>query len=263
MIRKKTMRWIVSASMAAVVSLVGLTVYQVEKNQQGQIESQEQAKTEENVHLGGNHSAAEDESPHHSIIADEEEEIPTAETAGNQVKAKESENSTAPSHENGDTATQENASNTASSTNASAIVPEVNFTEDTLLGWPVEGTVIMDYSMDHTVYFPTLDVYKYNPSVLFGAEVGQTVEAAANGKVVKIEDTVETGTTITTDLGNGYQAVYGQLKDVLVEKGDVVSAGTVLGYINEPSRFYTEEGSNLYFAMTKDGKSIDPILYLP
>lgn len=262
MIRKKTMRWIVSASMAAVVSLVGLTVYQVEKNQQGQIESQEQAKKEENVHLGGNSSAAADESPHHSIIADEEEEIPSAETAADQVKAKESENSTASSHGNGDTATQE-ASDTASSENVSAIVPEVNFTEDTLLGWPVEGTVIMDYSMDHTVYFPTLDVYKYNPSVLFGAEVGQTVEAAANGKVVKIEDTVETGTTITTDLGNGYQAVYGQLKDVLVEKGDVVSAGTVLGYIDEPSRFYTEEGSNLYFAMTKDGESIDPILYLP
>ena len=88
------------------------------------------------------------------------------------------------------------------------------------------------------MYFPTLDVYKYNPSVLLEAEVGEPVEAAANAEIVKIEDTIETGTTITADLGNGYQAVYGQLKDVLVEEGEIVAAGTVLGYVNEPSRLY-------------------------
>lgn len=237
MIRKKAMRWIVSASLAATVTLVGVSVYQVEKSQQKEIESEEEANLENDVkeeaHLGGNSTA--EESPNHSVVTDEEEEIPTAETASDQVTAR----------------------------NSSVIVPDVNFTEDTMLEWPVEGTVIMDYSMDHTVYFPTLEVYKYNPSVLFGAEIGAPVEAAANAKVVKVEDTVETGTTITTDLGNGYQAMYGQLKEVLVEEGDVVASGTVLGYVNEPSRFYTEEGSNLYFAMTKDGESIDPVLYLP
>ena len=29
--------------------------------------------------------------------------------------------------------------------------------------WPVSGTVLMNYSMDKTVYFATLDQYKYNP----------------------------------------------------------------------------------------------------
>lgn len=252
MIRRKTMRWIVSTSLAAAVVLVGVSVYQVEKNQQKQIKSEDQADLEEDVHLGGNSTATKDESQNHSIVSDEEEEIPSAETASDQVKAK--ENTEEKHIEN------KNVEKTAGS---SMIVPDVNFTEDTLLDWPVEGTVIMDYSMDHTVYFPTLDVYKYNPSVLFEAETGEPVEAAANAKILKIEDTIETGTTITTDMGNGYQAVYGQLKEVLVEEGDVVAAGTVLGYVNEPSRFYTKEGSNLYFAMTKDGESVDPILYLP
>ena len=129
--------------------------------------------------------------------------------------------------------------------------------------WPVEGDVVMDYSMDHSIYFETLNVYKYNPSILLGAEVGTPVEAAANMKILKVEETLETGTTITADMGNGYQAVYGQLKDVTVSADDVVAAGTVLGYINEPTKYYTKEGANLYFSMTKDGESVDPVLYLP
>lgn len=250
--KQKMMRLLVSGSLLAAVALVGVSVYQVEMNQQERLEVQDSAEAEEKEnaaeeeHLGGNSTATVDEAPHHTVVDDEEEEVPpSAETSTDQVVAQIEEPK---SEETAET---------------SVIVPDVNFTEDTLLDWPVEGTVIMDYSMDHTVYFPTLDVYKYNPSVLLGAAAGDPVEAAANGKIVKIEESIETGTTITTDLGNGYQAVYGQLKDVMVKENDVVASGTVLGYVNEPTRFYTEEGCNLYFAMTKDGESIDPILYLP
>ena len=254
--RQKMMRLIVSGSLLAAVALVGVSVYQVENGQQEEYEIQETAEAEkedegtQEGRLGGNSTATADEEPHHAVVDDEEEELPSTEEASSgdvtaQLEAPES--------------SETESTETASST----ILPEVNFTDDMLLEWPVDGTVIMDYSMDHTVYFPTLDVYKYNPSVLMGAEVGSPVEAAANATIVKIEDSIETGTTITADLGNGYQAVYGQLKDVLVKENDVVAAGTVLGYVNDPTRFYTEEGSNLYFAMTKDGESIDPILYLP
>ncbi len=253
MSRKKTLRLIVSGSLLAAVALVGVSVYQVEMNQQERMELQDTAEVEdeddvtEEARLGGNSTATEDEEPHHAVVDDEEEEIPpSAETSSDQVVAQEE--------------TKEVEEETAET---SVIVPEVNFTEDTLLDWPVNGTIVMDYSMDHTVYFPTLDVYKYNPSVILGAEVGEPVEAAANCKIVNIEESMETGMTITADMGNGYQTIYGQLKDILVKENDVVTAGTVLGYVNEPTRFYTEEGSNLYFAMKKNGESVDPILYLP
>ena len=36
----------------------------------------------------------------------------------------------------------------------------INFTEDSYILWPVNGAVIMSYSMDKTVYFQTLDQYK-------------------------------------------------------------------------------------------------------
>ena len=87
--------------------------------------------------------------------------------------------------------------------------------------------------------------------------------AAAAGEVFSIENDAQTGTTVTMEMGNGYQAVYGQLKDLTVAEGDIVKEGTIIGYINAPTKYYSLEGSNLYFAMKKDGEPIDPITYLP
>ena len=37
-------------------------------------------------------------------------------------------------------------------TEAVQSIPEVNFTESSLMQWPVEGQVLLDYNMDHTIY---------------------------------------------------------------------------------------------------------------
>ena len=100
-------------------------------------------------------------------------------------------------------------------------------------------------------------------SDLISSEVGSPVAAVANGKIVSVVNNEETGQTVTVDMGNGYQAVYGQLKDVPFQAEEYVSAGSVLGYISEPTKYYTKEGANLYFALSKDGVPLDPMQYLP
>ncbi len=144
-----------------------------------------------------------------------------------------------------------------------AMAPDLNFTESSLMEWPVNGQVIIDYNMDNTIYFPTLNVYKTSPAIAISAEAGTPVMAVANGKILSITENEETGTTVTVDMGNGYQAVYGQLKDVPFQAEEYVSAGAVLGYVNEPTKYYTKEGANLYFALQKDGTPLDPLQYLP
>ena len=136
------------------------------------------------------------------------------------------------------------------------------FSEEDVLSWPVDGNVLIPFNMEQTVYFATLDQYKYNSAVLLAAATGDPVQAAANGKVVSVAENEETGTTVTLDMGNGYQAIYGQLKDLPVAEGQTVEAGTVLGYVNDPTKYYVKEGANLYFAMTKDGAAVDPMIYL-
>ena len=159
----------------------------------------------------------------------------------------------------------QSAVNTESvSTSASAeAAPKLSFSEDTLMEWPVDGSILLDYNMDQTVYFPTLDQYKLSPAISVQAVDGAPVLASVPGTVYSIEEDPQTGTTVTMEIGSGYQAVYGQLKDLTVEEGDTVTKGTVIGYVGTPTKYYSKEGSNLYFAMKKNGEPVDPIAYLP
>lgn len=125
--------------------------------------------------------------------------------------------------------------------------------------WPLEGNVIMNYSMDSTIYHATLDQYKYNPGIVIAGEVNSKVYSAAKGQITAIEQNEVTGTTVTVDLGDGYQAIYGQLKELNFKEGDYVESGHVLGYVSEPTKYYSVEGSNLYFELQKDGVPVDPI----
>ena len=136
------------------------------------------------------------------------------------------------------------------------------FSEDSVLTWPASGAVIMGYSMDQTVFFQTLEQYKYNPAMIIGGEVGETITASAAGIVTNIEETAQTGTTVTLDMGNGYTAVYGQLTDVPLSTGDYVNAGEMIGTLNEPTKYYSVEGPNLYFEILKDGEPVDPMNFM-
>ncbi|MDE6686262.1 MAG: M23 family metallopeptidase, partial [Lachnospiraceae bacterium] len=122
--------------------------------------------------------------------------------------------------------------------------PEItlHFSESDELAWPIVGNILMNYSMNQVVYYKTLNQYRYNPSVVIEATVGQPITAAADGKILSIRENVETGGTIVCDLGDGYQLTYGQLENYAVSVGDYVEKGDILGYVAEPSIFYSEEG---------------------
>lgn len=140
--------------------------------------------------------------------------------------------------------------------------PSLWFDENSNLSWPASGATLIGYSMDKTVYFPTLEQYKYNPALVIEGKAGETIKAAAAGVVREIADYPQTGTTVTMDMGNGYTAVYGQLKDVSVKIGDQVSAEEGIGILNEPTKYYAVEGPNLYFEIKKDGEPVNPLDFM-
>jgi len=144
---------------------------------------------------------------------------------------------------------------------ASAKVPVLKFPAEEGLLWPMDGNVIMNYSMDATIYHATLDQYKYNPAIIISGAVNNKVYSVAKGKITDISQNEVTGTTVTVDLGDGYQAIYGQLKELNFDEGDYLESGHVIGYVSEPTKYYSVEGSNLYFELQKDGEPIDPIVF--
>lgn len=139
----------------------------------------------------------------------------------------------------------------------------LEFTEESGLVWPTVGEILINYSMDRTVYFPTLAQYKYNPAIVIAAAEGKTIVAAADAQIVEIFTDSEIGNAVRMDLGNGYELVYGQLADVQVSKGAYVSAGDVIGTVGAPTKYYSVEGSNLYVKLSKDGVPINPLTLLP
>ena len=137
-----------------------------------------------------------------------------------------------------------------------------SFDEEDGLLWPINGELLMKFNMDSGVYFKTLGQYKCNPAILIGGTTGAEVYSAAAGKVTEIVEDVETGMTVTMDIGNDYELVYGQLGDLKVKKGDLLSEGQVIGTLEEPTRYYVEEGCNLYFEVLEKGEPVDPMLLL-
>ena len=151
---------------------------------------------------------------------------------------------------------------TVDETNVSGGTSGVWFSEESTLAWPASGAVLISYSMDQTVFFSTLEQYKYNPALIIGGEAGETISASAAGIVTNIETTAQTGVTVTMDLGNGYSAVYGQLDNVPLEIGDYVGAGETVGTLSEPTKYYSVEGPNLYFQILKDGEPENPLNFM-
>lgn len=158
--------------------------------------------------------------------------------------------------------TQESGKTESVATGNSASTKNVNFQSTDKLLWPISGNVCMSYSMDKTVYFQTLDQYKYNPAMIISGAEGDQVIASAPGIVKSIDESAQTGTTVNVDMGNGYELLYGQLENVAVKTGDYVQAKTVLGYVNKPTKYYSVEGTNVYFEMRKDGQPINPADFL-
>ena len=72
------------------------------------------------------------------------------------------------------------------------ISPEVlHFEAENGIIWPIEGTVLLDYSMDSSIYFPTLQQYQYNPAMVIQGEVNSKVYFVARGKITNIENNEE------------------------------------------------------------------------
>jgi len=249
---ERNLRLVLSGILLLAVVAAGIGMYRIDNNTKN-------PETEKNTQLAEETPLSEAEDNKLQEEAGEEpgEEAASADVSTNNVETAQAESET-------EAPAAEEAADTATSNAVQQVLPALEYSQDTDTIWPIAaGDVLIDYSMDGSVYYPTLDVYKYSPAMVISSPVDQEVRAMANSKVLSITEDAETGLTVTMDMGNGYQAVYGQLKDVSLAVDQTVETGTLIGMTADPTKYYSKEGSNLYLSMTKDGEPIDPMLYLP
>lgn len=137
------------------------------------------------------------------------------------------------------------------------------FDESQEMTWPVSGQIVMDYSMETSIYDKTLELYRTNDSISISSPEGTDVMASAEGIVENIFEDNESGKTIVINHGNGWMSTYSQLQtEVNVDVGQVVKEGEVIGKIGSPSNYSVLLGPHLEFKVSKDNLASDPKLVL-
>ena len=130
--------------------------------------------------------------------------------------------------------------------------------------WPVNGTIIADYSVETLVYSETMGDWRTHDGLDLSVTLGSKVMATAAGAVSAILQDDFMGTVVEIDHGNGLVSRYANLAEVpTVKVGDAVKTGTVIGSVGATAAAESGLQPHLHFAMYQDGDPVDPRDCLP
>ncbi len=236
-------------SLAALTVLAAIAVYQVRESEKNQFFVAEQT-TEYDLTEGQDVAAVQGEPQVQTT--DPKENIPNADEVGNQVLVSEDESMSVPPVTDPVPVQAEQ-------------VASMNLIYDgsAKMSWPVESrNILMEYSMNGTVYHATLNQYKVSRGILIQEEPGNPVFAPADCLVTEVGVNEEIGNYIVLKLGEDYSVKLGSLSDITVTPDQYILQGTVVGTLAEPTKYYVTEGPNLYFEVTNQGNAVDPLAYL-
>ena len=128
---------------------------------------------------------------------------------------------------------------------------------------PVNGVIVNHYSCDLPIYSKTLDQYMVHSGVDIEAEEDSQVKAVAPGTVTAVYEDDKLGMTIQLTHDNGLMTQYSNLSTgTLVEVGDVVERGQVIGGVGRTALFESLEPAHLHFEVLKGGDPLDPNEYV-
>lgn len=123
------------------------------------------------------------------------------------------------------------------------------------LPWPVEGKVLRPFGREKN---PELDSWIIRHGVLFKTAVSAAVSAVGEGKVIYSGTFRSYGQVVIVDHGASFFSIYGELGEVLKNKGTLVRAGELIGRSGE----LKGGGGSLYLEIRRGVEAIDPMAWL-
>ncbi len=124
------------------------------------------------------------------------------------------------------------------------------------LPWPAEGRVVGDFGPQTHPRFGTETL---RSGIDIEAPEGAPIRAVAVGSVAYRGWLKGYGNLVVLDHGEGYHTLYAHASEVLVDEGDQVKVGELLGRVGETG---SVEGPRLYFEVRYQGRAEDPQLWL-
>lgn len=141
--------------------------------------------------------------------------------------------------------------------------PDTQETLSKVFTWPVQGTVLRDYSMEALSLDPTLGDWRTHGGLDIAAAQGVKVLSISAGTVEQIYNDGLMGTTVVVNHGGGLQSWYCNLdEDVTVETGDPVDIGSELGTVGSTALAEVGVSSHVHLETILNGQPVDPRDYL-
>lgn len=122
-----------------------------------------------------------------------------------------------------------------------------------------ESHITNPYSMDKLIYSVTLDQYMTHCGIDIEAPEDTQVLSIAEGTVTAIYNDDRYGTTIEITHPQKVVSIYSNLStSEMVEIGDVVTQGQIIGGVGSTGLFESLEPAHLHFEMIQDGSYVNP-----
>jgi murein DD-endopeptidase MepM/ murein hydrolase activator NlpD len=103
---------------------------------------------------------------------------------------------------------------------------------------------------------PIYKTRKLHTGMDFSAKSGTPIYATGDGKILKVRKSRRGyGNHVIIDHGYGYKTLYAHMKKYIVQKGQKIKRGEVIGYVGNTG---TSVAPHLHYEVIKDSKKIDP-----
>jgi len=126
--------------------------------------------------------------------------------------------------------------------------------------WPLKGQITSYFGWRGSPFSRKGGKREYHDGIDIAAPLGSEVRAAADGVVIKAGWVAGWGRLIKIRHKGGLITSYAHNSRLLVKSGDSVTKGTVIAKVGSSGR---STGPHLHFTIEKDGKAVDPMVYLP
>ncbi len=123
--------------------------------------------------------------------------------------------------------------------------------------WPVLGILTSGFGYRK---HPMRRRWNFHPGIDISAPRGSTIYAVAAGTVEVSEYEGGYGRMVLLDHGYGIKTRYAHNTSLFVKQGDYVEAGQVIATVGTTGQ---TTGPHLHFEMLLDGRTVDPLDYLP
>lgn len=132
------------------------------------------------------------------------------------------------------------------------------------MDWPAEGKVISRFGREDV---PALKTWIVREGIRIATPQNAAVRPALSGKVIYAGPFRTYGNVVIVDHELGFFTIYGLLSRIDAEKGQSVTAATLLGRAGEDTQAVGSERkaseSAVYFEIRKGDRAIDPLKWLP